>query len=307
MGMDPKQERALSEVTASEMERSRGRRRTAAVPDMTVNLESGTPVERLTRAMGAEPVPEMGRAVEREKFADERDKNGDPEDGGSQNGGRDNAAERRAKRAGAEERRSASTPAEDATASEDEAPVKPGEARRTLKARRQHSKGDGNFPRVEPGPGLLDERPEDRQPRDLPKARDDRSAPKGNVTAGQDARNPDLAVRDDLQAPSPQTFPVAPRRVVQSQKAAPKSERRPSGIKANISKRAAPTRAKATRKATRPAGRAKAAATRTPRRATTTRKATKPTARKTARPAKRKPSRPARRAPARSKRRSSSA
>lgn len=247
---------------------------------MTVNIESGTPVERLARAMGAEPVPEMGRAVERDKFADERDKNGDPEDGGSQNGGRDNAAERRSKQAGAEERRSASAPAEDATASEDEAPVKPGEARRTLKARREHSKGDGNFPRVEPGPELLDERPEDRQPRDLPKARDDRSAPKGNLTIGQEDRNPDVAGPDDFQAPSPRPFAVAPRRTVESRGRGPKPERRtateakrkpkvalgakrtragstPTGTKKNVAKRPSSARVKATRKTTRPAVRSK--------------------------------------------------
>jgi len=72
------------------------------------------------------------------------------------------------------------------------------EARRVLSARREHSKGDGNMPSAEPGPQLLDERPEDRGPRDLPKSRDDRSAPKGNTAAGQGDRNPDREVRDDF-------------------------------------------------------------------------------------------------------------
>src|SRR3989442_16021954 len=76
------------------------------------------------------------------------------------------------------------------------------EARRTLKARREHDKGDGNFPTPTRLP--IDERPEDRLPDDLPKERDPLSAPKGNATAGQDDRNPDLNVRDDY-------TPVLPR------------------------------------------------------------------------------------------------
>ena len=68
-------------------------------------------------------------------------------------------------------------------------------ARDLLAARREHSKGQGNFPTPEPHMGLRDERPEDREPRDLPKARDDRSAPKGDVPIGQDDRNPDLVTR----------------------------------------------------------------------------------------------------------------
>ena len=80
------------------------------------------------------------------------------------------------------------------------AAVTPDEAQRTLKARREHSKGDGNFPSAEARPELVDERPEDRTPRDLPQERDDRSAPKGNVTDGQEARNPDLEMRDDFKA-----------------------------------------------------------------------------------------------------------
>jgi hypothetical protein len=104
--------------------------------------------------------------------------------------------------------------------------VTPDEARRRLVARREHSKGDGNLPPVEPGSQLLDERPEDRMPRDIPKERDDRSAPKGNATAGQEARNPDREVRDDFQiarrrtsgfteaqrAGAEATAPVAPER-----------------------------------------------------------------------------------------------
>ena len=68
-------------------------------------------------------------------------------------------------------------------------------ARDLLAARREHSKGQGNFPTPEPHFGMRDERPEDREPSDLPKDRDDRSAPKGDVPAGQEDRNPGLETR----------------------------------------------------------------------------------------------------------------
>ena len=68
-------------------------------------------------------------------------------------------------------------------------------ARDLLAARREHSTGQGNFPIPEPHFGLRDERPEDREPSDLPKDRDDRSAPKGDVPAGQADRNPGLETR----------------------------------------------------------------------------------------------------------------
>jgi hypothetical protein len=182
MGMDPKQERILRDGTASEAdqprrtdreavraqverppvdERQTPRRRTAAVGDIRVNQESGTPVDQLSRAMGAEPVPELGRARKQKR-------NGEP---GPSNGEPDEVTD---------------------DSSDLESPDIDPEAQRTLKARREHSKGDGNFPAPEPGPELIDERPEDRTPRDLPKSRDDRTAPKGNATAGQPDRNPNL-------------------------------------------------------------------------------------------------------------------
>ena len=182
MGMDPKQERVLHDGTASEAdqprptdresvreqaerppadERPRPRRRTAAVADIRINQESGTPVDRLSRAMGAEPVPELGRARKQKR-------NGEP---GPTNGEPDELTD---------------------DSSDVESPDIDPEAQRTLKARREHSKGDGNFPAPEPGPERIDERPEDRTPRDLPKSRDDRTAPKGNATAGQPDRNPNL-------------------------------------------------------------------------------------------------------------------
>ncbi len=77
------------------------------------------------------------------------------------------------------------------------------EGRRTMKARREHSKGDGNFPAPEAAAALEDERPEDFEPRDMPKAADDRSAPKGATTKGQRERNPGLEVRDDAKPARP--------------------------------------------------------------------------------------------------------
>ena len=203
MAMDPKQERTLRDGTASVAdepretdiesvreqaenppvtERPRARRRAAAVADVRVNQEAGTPVDQMAREIGAEPIPEMGRSP--------RDKpNGD--NGGDQT----SMAER-----GSSDDRGQGT----AQRGEDEAQaIPPREARRAMKARREHSKGDGNFPSPEPSPQLMDdERPEDRTPRDIPKSRDDRSAPKGNIIAGQDERNPNFETRDD-QRPGP--------------------------------------------------------------------------------------------------------
>src|SRR5438067_4486849 len=199
MAMDPKQERVLRDGTATEADqprrtdrdavraqaenppveqRPRPRSRTAAVADIRVNLPSGTPVEQLAREGGAERVPELGRS---------RDEDSKVE---------------------APPRSTAPEPAKETSG----APpvVDPREARRVLKARREHSKGDGNFPRVDPGPELVDERKEDRTPRDLPKSRDDRSAPKGNASAGQVDRNPELQVRDDHRPKRPARARPAP-------------------------------------------------------------------------------------------------
>jgi hypothetical protein len=214
MAMDPKQQRALRDGTASVAdqprdtdiesvreqaenppvtERPRARRRTAAVADVRVNQEAGTPVDQMAREIGAEPVPEMGRAP--------RNKNGGGTAPETDPAGRENDLER-GKR-GAPATIDAQRGNQTTTDAEEAAPVPPREARRVMKARREHSKGDGNFPAPEPSPQLMDdERPEDRMPRDLPKSRDDRSAPKGNITAGQDERNPNLETRDD-QRPGP--------------------------------------------------------------------------------------------------------
>jgi hypothetical protein len=214
MAMDPKQQRALRDGTASVAdqprdtdiesvreqaenppvtERPRARRRTAAVADVRVNQEAGTPVDQMAREIGAEPVPEMGRAP--------RNKNGGGTAPETDPAGREN--DRESGKHGAPATIDAQRGNQTSTDAEEAAPVPPREARRVMKARREHSKGDGNFPAPEPSPQLLDdERPEDRMPRDLPKSRDDRSAPKGNITAGQDERNPNLETRDD-QRPGP--------------------------------------------------------------------------------------------------------
>jgi hypothetical protein len=218
MAMDPKQERALRDGTASEEdlprridkqsvreqeenppvdERPRGRRRTAAVADVRVNQEAGTPVDQMAREIGAEPVPEMGRAPRNKRnggTAPETDPAGRHND--FESGKRDAR--------GAQPTMDAQRGDASSADAEEEAPVPPREARRVMKQRREHSKGDGNFPSPEPSPQLMeDERPEDREPRDLPKARDDRSAPKGNITAGQDDRNPNLETRDDQRPGAP--------------------------------------------------------------------------------------------------------
>lgn len=62
--------------------------------------------------------------------------------------------------------------------------------RDALRARREHSKGDGSFPDVRSHGGLEGETPRDRTPENLPKERDPRTAPKGDVTEGQRDREP---------------------------------------------------------------------------------------------------------------------
>src|SRR5688572_1129617 len=175
MAMDPKQERALRDGTASVAdqprdtdiesvreqaenppvsERSRPRRRTAAVADVRVNQEAGTPVDQMARELGAEPVPEMGRAPRNKT-------NGGGTAPETDTAGRANDLER-GKRA-AQPTIDAQRGDRTGTDAEETAPVPPREARRVMKARREHSKGDGNFPAPEPSPQLLDdEHPEDR-------------------------------------------------------------------------------------------------------------------------------------------------
>ena len=57
--------------------------------------------------------------------------------------------------------------------------------------------------------------PSDSRPKDLPKEQDDRSAPKGNITAGQAERNPELETRDEFRPtrPAPEKAMTAAHRV----------------------------------------------------------------------------------------------
>jgi len=222
MGMDPKQDRALRSAEP----RPRPRRTTAAVTDTRVNIEGDTPVDRLARGMGAEPIPEGGTQQRKSVRRAERGREGrNGANGGDAGTAPEVDAGRRLDRA---------------------APVAPTEAERTLRARREHSKGDGNVPSPEPHAGLLEERPEDRTPRDLPKARDDRSAHKGNITAGQEERNPELDVRDDFEPPAQEPVSGFDRaREVALRADAPTPRRRstrPTARRASAAKRKATTR-----------------------------------------------------------------
>lgn len=193
MGMDPKQRRALSSDRASEAdtprdtrresaraqeaeppgsERRPPRRTTVGMAGERVNLESDTPVERLAREMGEEQIREVGRTGTLREHRRERSREA-ADAGGARR----------------ESRPPATAPAEPLPSAD--------VAQQTLYSRREHSKGDGNLPAAEPHPSLADERPRDRTPHDLPKERDDRSAPKGNATRGQAERNPSLEARDD--------------------------------------------------------------------------------------------------------------
>ena len=131
-----------------------------------------------------------------------------------------------------------------------------GRARRALGARREHSKGDGNFPTPEPT-AAIDEEREDRTARDLPKSDDDRSAPKGNTPIGQAERNPEREVRDDFR-PEPEREPSGFKKAERAARAAtPKAARpaRPTARRSSAAKRDAvkkvakpsrrPTRARA--------------------------------------------------------------
>jgi len=79
-------------------------------------------------------------------------------------------------------------------------------ARELLAASLEHTKGQGKVPAPPPHFDKGDERLEDLDPRDLPKDRDDRSAPKGDVPAGQEGRNPALETRVP-RSPAPRANP----------------------------------------------------------------------------------------------------
>lgn len=127
-------------------------------------------------------------------------------------------------------------------------------ARDLLAARREHSKGEGNLPTPEPHFGLRDERPEDREASDLPKDRDDRSAPKGDVPAGQEDRNPALETRVQ-RTPAPRANPPGGMELVQREVRGParsRGEQEP-GQAAKDTEKNAKRRASEARAAKRPA------------------------------------------------------
>src|SRR5256885_5324405 len=116
MGMDPKQERALRSGRAKPEDRPRDtareavrrqeaeppveprprpRRTTAAVADIRVNIEGDTPVDRLARRMGAEPIPEAG--TQRRK-SDTRTEHGRERGNGASGGEAGGAAPGRGRR-----------------------------------------------------------------------------------------------------------------------------------------------------------------------------------------------------------------
>jgi hypothetical protein len=122
------------------------------------------------------------------------------------------------------------------------------EARRTLSARRELGKGDGNFPDPEPERHALDELPRDRTPRDLPKKRDPRSAPKlAGSPRAQRQRNVDLVLRDEHQAsrPRPQTGLERAQQAADAVRSAKRAKppKRPTARRSSAAKREALRRA----------------------------------------------------------------
>lgn len=116
------------------------------------------------------------------------------------------------------------------------------EGRRTLKARREHSRGDGNVPTPEAGAAREDERPEDRSAADLPKQADDRSAPKGATTKGQRDRNPEAQMRDDAKARRPRAESGMQRARRSATPKRPAKRARPTARRSSAAKRDATKR-----------------------------------------------------------------
>ncbi|MGI8620052.1 MAG: hypothetical protein ACR2L6_13335 [Gemmatimonadaceae bacterium] len=99
-----------------------------------------------------------------------------------------------------------------------------------------------------------DERPEDREPSDLPKDRDDRSAPKGDVPGGQEDRNPGRETRV-RRTPAPRVNPPGGMELVQREVRGParsRGEQEP-GQAAKDTEKNAKRRASEARAAKRPA------------------------------------------------------
>jgi hypothetical protein len=172
---------------------AQGERPTAGVAGTQISPQEETAVDRLARAMGARAIPEVGgRGEARPPRGGKRPAVVSNRGGARVSGKKATGASHRASTKG-------TTPAGKQPGAAARAKSRAGvdvAAQRALAARREHSKGRGNLPKARRR-GTADERPEDRRPRDTPKERDRRSAPKGNVTAGQRGRNPALQVRDE--------------------------------------------------------------------------------------------------------------
>ena len=208
MGMDPKQERALRDGSEKPEDQPRDTSRVAVREQ-----EEHPPVEARAGDIGARAIPEAGKQRRR---SDAR--GGPSDDGGEQTSSPNGNGASRVVTA-------TRTPRD--------------EAERTLRARREHSKGDGNMPSVESDADLVDERPTDRTPRDVPKERDDRSAPKG--PSGMARARRDAKAATAARTPRRAARPTARR----------SSAAKRTAVKRTTAKRAKPTRLTARRGATR--------------------------------------------------------
>lgn len=112
------------------------------------------------------------------------------------------------------------------------------EKRRTLAARREHSKGNGNFPEPEPTVTVL-ERPEDRMPEDLPK---DPELPTPDSGFEMAARAADDATSEPVRPaarPNTRRAPSAKREAAPAKRARPRPEAKVTRAPKRSAKKAA--------------------------------------------------------------------
>ena len=157
MGMDPKQERVLRDGTASEADQPRDTDREAVRAQAEHPPVDDRPMRRRRTTAVSDIRVNLPSGTPVEQLAREMGAERVPDLGRSRPQRSDESA-----------------------------------ARRPDRDRTNGGSDDGNLPAAERDAQTVHERPEDRTPRDLPKSRDDRTAPKGNVTAGQPDRNPNL-------------------------------------------------------------------------------------------------------------------
>jgi hypothetical protein len=124
-------------------------------------------------------------------------------------------------------------------------------ATEALAAKREHSKGQGNFPSARPRGVLSGEAPRDRVPKDARKERDPRSAPKGTHTKGQDERNPGLEMRDDAKGEDRSPLSGFERAMAAADEAAPERAARPKA-KRPMARRSAAAKRDAVKRGSRP-------------------------------------------------------